>query len=64
MNLHRVDLHVDERNGRAIACYRKVGFVEEGRLRDDRFAKGKYWATLVMGILEAEFRARQAEGRS
>jgi RimJ/RimL family protein N-acetyltransferase len=57
MNLHRVMLHVDERNLRAQASYKKCGFVEEGRLRDDRFAVGRYWATVVMSILEDEFRA-------
>jgi len=56
MNLHRVMLHVDERNSRAIASYRKAGFVEEGRLRHDRFARGKYWDTVIMGVLEDEFR--------
>ncbi|HXH23422.1 MAG TPA: GNAT family protein [Dehalococcoidia bacterium] len=57
MNLHRVMLTVDERNLRAVASYKKCGFLEEGRLRDDRYARGKYWATLVMGVLEDEFRA-------
>ena len=57
MNLRRVMLHVDERNGRAIACYKKCGFVEEGRLRGDRFAEGRYWDTVVMAVLEDEFQA-------
>ena len=57
MNLHRVMLHVDERNSRAMASYKKAGFVEEGRLRDDRYAKGRYWATVVMSVLDSEFRA-------
>jgi RimJ/RimL family protein N-acetyltransferase len=57
MNLHRVMLHVDERNDRAIAAYKKCGFREEGRMRHDRFALGRYWDTVVMSILEDEFRA-------
>ncbi len=57
MNLHRVALEVHEDNGRAIACYRKCGFVEEGRLRHDRFRRGEYRDTLVMGVLANEFRA-------
>jgi RimJ/RimL family protein N-acetyltransferase len=57
MNLRRVMLHVDERNARAIACYRKCGFVEEGRLRGDRYAEGRYWDTVVMAVLAEEFRA-------
>lgn len=58
VNLHRVDLEVDERNGRGIACYRKVGFIEEGRLRQSRYSRGAYWDTLVMSIIEDEFRER------
>ncbi|HEX5367978.1 MAG TPA: GNAT family protein [Dehalococcoidia bacterium] len=56
MNLHRVALEVHEENARAIACYRKCGFVEEGRLRHDRFRRGEYRDTLIMGVLADEFR--------
>jgi RimJ/RimL family protein N-acetyltransferase len=57
MNLNRVDLTVHDDNARAIACYRKCGFVEEGRLRQDRYKAGAYHDTLIMGILADEFRA-------
>ncbi len=57
VNLHRVALEVNEDNARAIACYRKCGFVEEGRLRDHRFRRGEYRDTLIMGVLAGEFRA-------
>jgi diamine N-acetyltransferase len=57
LNLNRVSLTVDEDNGRGIACYRKCGFIEEGRLRQDRYRGGKYYDTLVMGVLRDEFRA-------
>ena len=40
MNLRRIDLSVDADNARAIACYRKCGFVEEGRLREQRYSRG------------------------
>lgn len=51
LNLHRVCLHVSEHNTAAIQCYAKAGFVEEGRLRDDRLVDTKYEDTLVMGVL-------------
>ncbi len=57
MNLHRIELTVDERNERARACYRKCGFVEEARLRQTRFAEGAYHDTLWMGILREEWEA-------
>jgi len=58
MNLHRIDLSVDAENARAIACYRKCGFVEEGRLREHRYTRGAYSDQLWMGILRDEFHAK------
>jgi RimJ/RimL family protein N-acetyltransferase len=57
INLNRVWLHVNADNGRAIACYRKCGFVEEGRLRQDRYKASGYHDTIVMGVLADGFRA-------
>ena len=51
MNLHRVWLQVFEFNERAIACYRKCGFREEGRLRQHYYGRGRYWDVLVLGML-------------
>ena len=42
---------------RAIASYEKCGFKREGVLREEHFARGKYHDTIVMGILESEYRA-------
>jgi RimJ/RimL family protein N-acetyltransferase len=57
LNLNRVSLEVHDFNAGAIACYRKCGFIEEGRLRQDRFRNGEYGDTMVMGVLRDEFRA-------
>ena len=57
MNLHRVQLEVFADNTRGIACYRKCGFVEEVRLRQDRYRLGARVDALVMGVLKAEFEA-------
>ncbi len=57
MNLNRVWLHVFEYNQRAMACYRKCGFREEGRLRQHFFKHGRFWDVIVMGILRDEFEA-------
>jgi RimJ/RimL family protein N-acetyltransferase len=56
LNLNRVSLEVHDFNARAIACYRKCGFIEEGRLRQDRYRNGQYGDTIVMGVLREEFR--------
>ena len=55
LNLNRVWLHVFEDNQRAIRCYEKVGFKHEGLLRQDYFRAGRYWNTVVMGILRGEW---------
>ncbi len=55
MNLHRVWLHVFADNERAIACYQKCGFREEGRLRQEVFQDGRYYDVIVMGVLKDEF---------
>ncbi len=57
MNLNRVWLQVFEFNERAIACYQKCGFKEEGRLRQDYYHDGRYWDSVAMGILRGEFDA-------
>lgn len=62
MNLHRVWLTTGEDNPRAIACYRRCGFQEEGRLRQDRYLGGRYWDTIVMGVLREEFEVARAFG--
>jgi RimJ/RimL family protein N-acetyltransferase len=54
-NLHRVDLTVLAWNQRAIRAYRRIGFVDEGVLRDHRYADGHYVNELQMSILCAEF---------
>lgn len=62
MNLNRVWLHVFEFNERAIACYQKCGFREEGRLRQHSYNQGRYWDTVVMGVLREEFEALHGLG--
>ena len=57
MNLHRIWLHVHDYNARAIKSYEKCGFKREGVLRQQHFGRGRYNDTIVMGILESEYRA-------
>ena len=57
MNLNRVWLHVFAFNERAVACYKKCGFVVEGTLRQNAYQDGHYIDTITMGILRSEFDA-------
>lgn len=55
LNLHKLELEVRDYNERAIRCYKKCGFKEEGRIRENHFINGKYTDTLCMGILKREY---------
>jgi len=57
MNLNRVWLDTFDFNERAQACYRKCGFVEEGRQRQHYYSMGRYWDVVKMSILRPEFEA-------
>src|SRR5262249_62195912 len=57
LNLNRVWLHVYEFNERGIRTYERVGFQKEGVLRQDHFHDGRYWSTIIMGILREEWQA-------
>lgn len=56
MNLHRADLNVLPGNERAIRLYKKVGFVEEGRLKQAIFKDGEYIDLIHMSILSREYK--------
>jgi len=55
MNLHRIYLRVDDDNLRAIRCYEKCEFKEEGKMRDATFREGRYHHQHLMSILRPEF---------
>jgi RimJ/RimL family protein N-acetyltransferase len=61
MGLHRIDLRVLEFNTGAIACYRRCGFVEEGRERESCCIDGQWYDDVVMGVLDREFHALVGE---
>jgi RimJ/RimL family protein N-acetyltransferase len=56
MNLTKVELQVFSNNPRGLAAYRKVGFVEEGRLRANHFVGGAFVDTIVMGLMAGDLR--------
>jgi len=55
LNLNRVMLEVYSYNLPAIRSYEKVGFVEEGRLRDKLRRDGEYHDIVQMSILRREW---------
>ncbi|MBV9607002.1 MAG: N-acetyltransferase [Solirubrobacterales bacterium] len=59
LGLHRLQLAVYDFNTGAVACYQRVGFVIEGRLRDSTRGSAGYWNGYVMALLEHEYRTRR-----
>lgn len=57
LGLHRIRLDVFDFNHGAIACYEKVGFVNEGVARECRKVGEEYWSAVQMGILRPEWDA-------
>lgn len=55
LNLHRVMLRVYTFNERAIRSYQKLGFTEEGRLREALFRHGAWHDVILMAILSNEY---------
>lgn len=55
MNLYRVWLECDPEHQGGVRCYQKVGFVEEGRLRQAYYRRGKFRDTIMMGLLRSDW---------
>ena len=62
LGLHRIALFVFEFNERAIATYRRCGFVIEGRARESIFRDGRWWDELAMSLLESDWRRLREDG--
>lgn len=60
-NLHRISLSTCSFNERAIAVYKKIGFVEEGRARETVFFDRRYYDTVSLGILVREWELMREE---
>lgn len=55
LNMNRLELIVHDYNQRAYKCYKKCGFVEEGRLRQKLFINGEYADVIQMSILRDDY---------
>ena len=54
MNLHKICCEIYDLNS-AVHLYHKLGFKDEGVLRDNYFCNGKYGNSTVMSVLEDEW---------
>ena len=57
LNLHRIELDVYTINERAAHVYEKVGFKREGVRRQEWYYEHQYYDSVLMSMLEDEYRA-------
>jgi [ribosomal protein S5]-alanine N-acetyltransferase len=57
MRLHRIEARVDPRNTGSVRLLQRLGFRQEGLLRDAALSQGAYCDTVLMGLLEDEWGA-------
>lgn len=57
LNLHRVGWWTYAENAPSLGLARKMGFKEEGRLRDSVYFDNRYHDTIVLGLLKEEYEA-------
>ena len=56
LGLHRVSSWCIADNAASARVLEKVGLRPEGRLRENDYFKGRWWDTLLYGLLESEWR--------
>lgn len=54
MNIHKIKLSVYSFNKRAIRCYEKCGFKQDGVLREEIFKNGRYYDKWEMSLLRSD----------
>ena len=54
LGLHRISSWCIADNVASARVLEKVGFQLEGRLRENEYFKGRWWDTLLYGLLESE----------
>lgn len=55
LGLHRVTAHCVAENTASARVLERLGMRREGRLREHEFFEGRWWDTLLYGILEREW---------
>lgn len=61
MGLHRISAYCVAENKASARVLEKVGMQLEGRLRQNQWMKGRWWDTLLYGILEHEWQQAKKE---
>lgn len=63
LGYHKINLDLFEYNARAQAMYEKLGFVVEGRRRENHWTRGRFWDDILMGITAEEWWSKHGPPR-
>jgi len=63
LGYHKINLDFFEYNARAQAMYEKLGFVLEGRRRENHWSRGRFWDDILMGMTAEEWWAKHGPPR-
>ena len=55
LNLNKILIKMDDRNTKSISIPKKLGFVQEAKLREDRIIETHFANILVFGLLKSEY---------
>jgi RimJ/RimL family protein N-acetyltransferase len=59
LDLHRIWSQCIAENQKSARVLKKLGMTLEGRLRENEYFKGRWWDTLIFGILQDEWLAHK-----
>lgn len=62
LNLNRITAEVYEYNNFSIKLLKKLGFVEEGRIRFGKYHKSDFWDIIIYGMLKEEYLKSKFKG--
>jgi ribosomal-protein-alanine N-acetyltransferase len=62
LRLHRISSWCIADNAASARVLERVGLRREGRLRENDYFKGRWWDTLLYGLLESEWKALAPSG--
>jgi RimJ/RimL family protein N-acetyltransferase len=63
LGYHKINLDLFEYNARAQAMYERLGFVVEGRRRENHWSRGRFWDEILMGVTAEEWWSKHGSPR-
>ena len=58
LNLNRIWCEVYDNNA-ALEVYKHIGFIYEGKMRENYYNEGKYWDSHILGMLKSDYNEKK-----